>query len=135
MEIYRYNPNCKEWEDIRNSGLTGSKREEAFKECAKRIGTRLTLKEYFSMSIRESDWRTGICYQCIGKPDNILEELAYSEIEYLSELSYCSIRDHCPEDLIESRTDWDTLKGYADDLASFIERLKNEIGTGNLKFE
>lgn len=135
MEIYRFDPRCKEWEEIRDSGLTGLKREEAFKECAKKIGTRLSLEEYFSIPSRENNWMKGVCYECIGQPNNILEELACGEIEYSGELYYCNLRDRRPEDLIESRTDWDTLKGYADDLASFIERLKDEIGTGKLKFE
>ena len=39
MEIYRFDPRCKEWEEIRNSDLTGSKRELAFKECVRKIGT------------------------------------------------------------------------------------------------
>ncbi len=135
MEIYRFDPRCKEWEDIRNSNLVGSKKEMALKDCVRKIGTRLTLEEYFSIPSRKNNWMIGVCYECVGEPNNILEELAYGEIEYSEELYYCHMSEDCPEDLIESRTDWNTLKGYADDLAQFIERLKNEIGTGKLKFE
>lgn len=134
MEIYRYNPNCKEWEDVRNSKLKGAERENAFKEVVKKIGTKLTLQEYFSIPCRRSDWRKEICYQCIGKPINILEELAFSEIDYHEELSYINAKDRFPEDLIESRTDWEEMKNYADNLAYFIDRLKAEIGNGNVKF-
>ena len=47
MKIYKYNPNCKEWEDIRKSKLVGIKRDNAFNECAKNIGVELTIQEYF----------------------------------------------------------------------------------------
>lgn len=57
MKIYKYNPNCKEWEDIRNSKLVGIKRDNAFNECAKNIGVELTLQEYFDTYPRESDWK------------------------------------------------------------------------------
>lgn len=135
FEIYKYNPNCQEWEDVRSSELAGKKREDAFSECVKKIGTKLTLQEYFSIRYRESDWQKGVCYRCIGKPSNILEELAYSEMEYIDELYYCIARESHPEDLCESRTDWEMMRGYADGLASFIERLKGEIGSGTLKYE
>lgn len=44
--IYKYNPNCQEWEDVRNSKLTGKKRDDAFDVCVEKIGTKLTLQEY-----------------------------------------------------------------------------------------
>ena len=37
IEIYKYNPNCQEWENIRNSKLKGIEREKAFDECTKKI--------------------------------------------------------------------------------------------------
>lgn len=43
MKIYKYNPNCKECENIRNSKLVGIERENAFNECVKNIGVELTL--------------------------------------------------------------------------------------------
>lgn len=33
MKIYKYNSNCKEWEDVRNSKLVGIERKNAFNEC------------------------------------------------------------------------------------------------------
>ena len=135
FEIYKYNPNCIEWDAIRNSKLTGAERIEAFNECAKKIGTKLTLQEYFDIPCRDSSWWNDVCYICIGKPTNILEELAYSELEYHNELYYCEMRDRHPEDICESRTDWDSMRGYADSLADFIDRLKNEVGSGKLKYE
>ena len=134
MRIYKYNPNCEEWANLRESKLQGEERDNAFKECMAKIGTELTLEEYFSLPLRHSDWRIGVCYGCVGKPDNVLEELAYAEMEYVDKLSYCHVRENRPEDLTENRTDWNDMMVYADGMASFIDRLKGEIGNGKLKY-
>jgi hypothetical protein len=55
-------------------------------------------------------------------------------MEYVSELSYCHVRENRPEDLTENRTDWNDMMDYADGLASFIDRLKDEIGNGKLRY-
>lgn len=133
--IYKYNPNCQEWKDVRNSKLTGKERDDAFDVCVEKIGTKLTLQEYFNIWDRSSDWQKGVCYRIVGKPSNILEELAYSEQEYVDELYYCDARKRSPEDMCESRTDWNMMRDYADGLASFIDRIKDEIGSGKLKYE
>lgn len=134
MKIYKYNPNCEEWDKVRNSNLKGKDRDNAINECVVKIGTELTLEEYFNIPFRRSDWQKGVCFRCIGKPDNVLEELAYAEIEYVDELSYCHVRENRPEDLTENRTDWNDMMDYADGLASFIDRLKTEIGNGKLRY-
>ena len=134
FEIYKYNPNCQEWENIRNSKLVGIEREKAFDECAKKIGTKLTLQEYFSIPFRESDFTKGICYKCIGKPTNLLERLAFSEMDYDSNLSYINMSKSFPEDFIESRTSYEDMIDYADGLKDFIEELKDEIATGRIVF-
>lgn len=135
MEIYRYNINCQEYKAIKNSGLVGVERENAFNECVKKIGTKLSLSEYFNITDRIVKFGDDVHYKAIGKPNNILEELAYGELDYLSELSYCDLSERRPEDLTESRTDWETMKDYADGLASFIYKLKCEIANGRLKYE
>lgn len=132
MKIYKYNPNCKEWEDIRNSKLVGIKRDNAFNECAKNIGVELTIQEYFDTYPRESDWEKGVCYCCIGEPTNILERLAYSEMEYDEDLSYIHRSKASPEDFVESRTSYEDMIYYADGLARFIDEIKDAIGNGNL---
>lgn len=131
MRIYKYNPNCEEWVNIRKSKLKGKDRDNVIHECMAKIGTELTLEEYFSLPSRNSDWRKGVCYGCVGKPDNVLEELAYAEMEYDYGLSYCHVRENNPEDLTESITDWDEMKEYADGLALFIDRLKMKSVTEN----
>ena len=135
MKIYKYNPNCKEWEDVRNSKLVGIERKNAFNECIKNIGVELTLQEYFATYPRESDFTKGISYCCIGEPTNILERLAYSEIEYDNELSYIHRSKASPEDFVESRTSYEDMIDYADGLAYFIDSLKDEIGRGNLIYK
>ena len=135
MKIYKYNPNCKEWEDIRNSKLVGIKRENAFNECIKNIGVELTLQEYFATYPRESDFTKGVCYRCIGEPTNILERLAYSEMEYDEGLSYIHRSKASPEDFVESRTSYEDMIDYADGLVYFIDSLKDEIGSGNLIYK
>lgn len=134
MEIYKYNPNCQEWDNIRNSNLVGIEREKAFDECAKNIGTKLTLQEYFSIYFRESDFTKGVCYRCIGKPTNLLERLAFSEMDYDSNLSYINMSQSFPEDFIESRTSYEDMIDYADGLKDFIEELKDEIAKGKIVF-
>ena len=135
MKIYKYNPNCKEWEDVRNSKLVGIKRENAFDECIKNIGVELTLQEYFATYPRKSDFTKGVCYSCIGEPTNILERLAYSELEYDDELSYIHKSKSSPEDFIESRTSYEDMINYADGLTRFINEIKDEIGNGNLAYK
>ena len=134
FEIYKYNPNCQEWNNIRNSKLVGIEREKAFDECAKKIGTKLTLQEYFSIYFRESDFTKDVCYRCIGKPTNLLERLAFSEMDYDSDLSYINMSDSFPEDFIESRTSYEDMINYADGLKYFIEELKDEIAKGRIVF-
>ena len=108
---------------------------EFINECIKNIGVELTLQEYFAIYPRESDFTKGICYSCIGEPTNILERLAYSEIEHDDDLSYIHMSKSFPEDFIESRTSYSDMINYADGLAYFIDRLKDEIGNGNLIYK
>lgn len=130
MEIYKYRNNTTEWEEIRNSGLKGKERETAFNDYIKRTGQLVTAQEYFNDNDRLRGYYTNIHYQCFGECKNFIDRLVYGEIEYDSQLYYILARDRHPEDLIESRTDWEEMKGYADDLADFIESLKNDIAKG-----
>ena len=133
FEIYKYNPNCQEWYDcVRNAKLDAIERKKAIDECIKKIGTKLTLQEYFSIPYRESDFTKGVCYRCIGKPTNILERLAFSEMESDKDLSYISMSDFYPEDFVESRTSYEDMIDYANGLKYFIEELKDEIAKGRI---
>jgi soluble cytochrome b562 len=54
------------------------------------------------------------------------------QIDFDENLSYCDISHRSPEDLVESRTDWDDMKAYADGLDAFISALKGEIVNGTI---
>ena len=130
MEIYKYRNNTTEWEEIRNSELEGKEREAAFDDYIKRTGQLVTVQEYFKDNDRLHGYYTNIHYQCFGECKNFIDKLVYGEIEYDSQLYYITARNNHPEDLIESRTDWEEMKSYADDLADFIENLKDDIANG-----
>jgi hypothetical protein len=135
FSIYQFNPNCQEWKDITSSSLKDEAKEAAIDACVKKIGKQLTLQEYFNIPDRESNSQKGVCYRMIGKPTNILEELALSEQEQIWGLEYCNFREDFTEDICEDETEWDRMRDYANGLAYFINRLKGEIGSGKLKYE
>lgn len=136
MEIYRYDYTTKEWNDIRNSNLKSKERDAAFDDYIKSKGKKVTLVEYFQDGNRDSfdlNCDRGYSYKAFGEPENCLERLAKEEIDYDTDLLYCSMHKKFPEDLCECRTDWDQMKSYADGLYYFIESLKGEIASGKVK--
>ena len=133
MEIYKYYYNTEEWNKLVNSGLRDKERNAAFDKYIKKNGTKVSIKEYFNDYDRDNRWRDlGYSYKCFGDAENCVERLAKSEREYDDDLGYCSIANNFPEDLCESRTDWDELKCYADGLKNFIDELKSEIASGKI---
>lgn len=133
MEIYKYYNNTKEWNEIVNSKLGDKERNIAFDNYIKKHGTKVSLKEYFNDHDRNRCWKgLGYFYEFFGEAENCIERLAKSEVNYDSDLEYCSVVKNFPEDLCESRTDWDEMKGYADGLESFISQLKSEIASGEI---
>lgn len=135
MEIYKYDHTTKEWDEIRNSKLKSKEREAAFDNYIKTKGRKVSLQEYFNDSDRNDfSWRCekSYSYKCFGEAENCFERLAKEEIDWDEGLCYCTTKDRSPEDLIESRTDWDEMKSYADGLYYFIESLKREIAEGKI---
>lgn len=136
IKIYKYHSKDKRFRDVVNdSTLKGKKREEALDNWVKENGTEVSIKEFLNDYRRNSYHRYDedyIVYRCFGQPENCIERLAYGEIEWDNDLSYCNARNHSPEDLIESRTDWDAMRDYADGLADFISALKSEIAEGKI---
>lgn len=57
----------------------------------------------------------------IGKPTTIQEALI--QRIYSNDAKYEEMRQIAPEDLVESRISWGELRGYADDMAVFINEL------------
>lgn len=62
----------------------------------------------------------------VGKPESIIDELVNLKMGE-SNVYYPWISSHSPEDLIESRTDWERLKELADEMYYFIGRLYDYI--------
>ena len=133
IKIYKYDYNDKGFRAVVNDNtLKGKKREEAINDWIKANGTEVTIKDYFNDDKRYSFYNKEYSYHYDGKPENCIERLAYDELEYDSDLSYCTVREYSPEDLIESRTSWDEMKNYADGLDSFINSIKSEIANGTI---
>lgn len=130
IEIYKYTYDTNEWKNICNSKLQGQERQNAFNEYIKTYGTKVTIREYFKDFRRKDDYYTKISYKCFGKPTNAIEQIVYAETDYLDNLSYLSAKDNHPEDLIESRTDWEDMKDYADGMYYFIQDLMRDIANG-----
>lgn len=132
IKIYKYHIEDKGFRDVVNDNtLKGKKRTEALDNWVKENGTEVSIKDYFNDYNRNS-WRKDYAYRCFGKAENCIERLVYAELEYDNDLSYCCVREASPEDLIESRTDWDAMKSYADGLSYFIDSLKSEIAEGKI---
>lgn len=132
MDIYKYDYTTKEWYDICNSNLKYKEREIALNNYIKRNGEKVSLQEYFKDNKRNSWKDKKHNYKCFGDAENCLERLAKDELDYDSELVYCSAKKNNPEDLVEGRCDWDDMKSYADGLYYFIESLKDEIARGEI---
>ena len=131
MDIYKYYHNTKEWHDIVNSDLKGIAREDAFRKYIKETGEPVSIQDNFK-DYNRNNWRNDYSYQCFGEAQNCIERLVNGEIDFDEDLSYCDISSRSPEDLIESRTDWDDMKSYADGLEAFISALKSEIANGTI---
>ena len=135
MEIYKYYYNTKEWQEICNGKLKSKEREAAFDKYIKEKGQKVSLQDYFKDSDRNSCRDKGYSYKFFGEAENCFERLAKEEIDYDVDLCYCSAKNRHPEDLCESRTDWDEMRSYANGLYYFIESLKSEIASGKIKVD
>lgn len=139
MEIYKYNESLtetKEWQDIVNSTDSYKERDKLLDELIKKNGNEVTVQEYFCDGKRISRYScdSKYLYKCFGKPSNLFERLAFSEIDYDDDLSYFNLKKYHPEDLTENRTCWEELEYYANGMYYFIEELKHEIASGNIKY-
>ena len=63
-------------------------------------------------------------YRFIGEPNTPLEKL----VRFIySGSNYINMKRKFPEDFTESRTDWDDMVNYADEMACFIEELMEDM--------
>ena len=133
IKIYKYPKNVhntEEWENVLNSNISYKEKEKLFNEISIKYGKEVTIQEYFSDYSRSS-WIKDYNYIMVGEPSNVIEKLVSSEIgDYL--LNYCYMKDRSSEDLIESRTSWDELASYADEMYYFIDEIKSEIANGTI---
>lgn len=135
IKIYKYNRDDSEYKRVVNDpSLKGKKRDDAIDGIIQAIGNEVTIREYFKDHDRNSFFRSdSVTYVCFGEPEGCIEKLAYSEIQYDNNLSYCTAKENHPEDLIEERTSWDELEDYADGMYYFIDSLKEEIAAGKIQ--
>ena len=132
IKIYKYNPSSTWFKDVVNdSALKGKKRDIAIENTIKEHGVQISIVEYFKDWKRNS-WGKDYCYACYGEAENSIERLVNAEINYDESLIYLSAKDNNPKDLIESRTNWDEMKSYADGLYWFINSVISDVAIGNI---
>lgn len=132
IEIYKYTVDTDEWNTICNSKLQVKERNQAFNEYISKNGTKVTIQEYFKDYRRNDCYYTKIYYKCFGVPTNAIEQIVFAETDYLDNLSYISTKENHSGDLIESRTDWESMKNYADGLYYYLQDLINDIADGKI---
>lgn len=132
IKIYKYNPSSTWFKDVVNdSTLKGKKRDIAIENAIKEHGEQISIVEYFKDWKRNS-WGKDYCYVCYGEAEGSIERVVNAEINYDEGLSYLSAKNNNPEDLIESRTNWDEMKNYADGLYYFINSIISDVVTGKI---
>lgn len=129
MKIIIYNPNTKEWNAFINSLVSeGAKRDKDIKDHIIEIGEEISASQFVKNSHLYTSWSRKLCYEFIGEPSNPLEKM----IKFVySGPNYINMKRSFPEDFTESRTDWDDMVNYADELASFIENIMEDIANTN----
>ncbi len=127
IKIYKYDPSSTWFKDVVNdSTLKGKKRDIAIDDAIKEHGVQISIVEYFKDWNRNS-YCKDYCYACYGEVENSIERLVNAEINYDEGLTYLNARNNHPEDLIERRTSWDEMKGYADGLYWFINSIISDV--------
>lgn len=149
MEILKYRNSLgpKLREVLNNHGdLDGIKRQELVDEFIRANGEKITAQEYFNHDDRNSHSYWDAAHQkfvdpeysfyTFGEPKNCMERLIKEEIDGGDDdLSYIWLSEDNHEDLCESRTDWESLKGYTDGLYAFIKQVKREFEEGKLIYK
>lgn len=125
MKIIIYNPNTKEWNAFINSLVSeGAKRDKDIEDRIIEIGEEISASEFVKNSHLYTSWSRKLYYEFIGEPSNPLEKM----IKFVySGSNYINMKRSFPEDLTESRTDWDDMVNYADEMASFIENIMEDV--------
>ena len=127
MKIIIYNPNTNEWNKFIDSlgcNCKGIERNKAIEAYIIEIGREISVSEFVNNSHLYTGWSNELRYKFIGEPCNPLEKIV--AFVYDSP-SYIHMKKSFPEDFIESRTDWDDMVNYADEMASFIKEIMEDL--------
>ena len=125
MKIIIYKPNTNEWNKFINSlDYNGIERDKAIEDYIVKIGQEISAKEFINNSYLYTSWASKLRYKFIGEPCNPLEKI----IKFVySGSNYINMKSKFPEDFIESRTDWEDIVNYADEMASFIKEIMEDM--------
>lgn len=125
MKILIYNPNTKEWDTfIKSLDCKGEERDNAIKSYITKTGKEISAKEFVNNEYEYTRWNSDLCYKFIGEPCNPLEKIVAF---VYSSSSYIHMKRSFPEDFIESRTDWEDMVDYADEMESFIKEIMEDL--------
>ena len=125
MKIIIYDPNTKEFSEFINSlECKGKKRDEAVEAYIADNGKEISAAKFVNNSHIYTSWSSKLRYMFIGEPCGPLEKMV--KFAY-SGTSYINMKESFPEDFTESRTDWDDMVNYADEMASFIKEIMEDL--------
>ena len=127
MKIYIYKVNTKEWNEFVNNdlkGLIGIERDKKVDEFIIKTGKEITPKEFNDKAYHYTSPWNDDKFLFLGEPENVVEKLL--KFVYNS-ASYIHMKSSFPEDFCESRTDWDDMVNYADEMESFIKEILDDL--------
>ena len=127
MKIIIYNPNTKEWNKFVDSlgcDCKGIERDKAVQAYIVKTGQEISIQEFVNNSHLYTSWSGKLRYKFIGEPCNPLEKIV---MFVYSGSTYINMKSKFPEDFIESRTDWDDMVNYADEMESFIKEIMDDM--------
>ena len=124
MKIIIYNPNTKEWNDFIDSlSYKGEKRDKIIQDYIIKTGQEISASEFVNNNHIYTDLFSDLRYKFIGEPNTLLEKI----VRFVYSGSYIDRKRKAPEDFTESRTDWDDMVDYADEMASFIKEIMEDL--------
>lgn len=128
MKIVIYNPHTKGWNkfiESLGSNCRGEERDKAVQAYIEKTGQEVSATEFLKNRYVYTDLFGDLRYRFVGEPNNPLEKL----VKFVYNGSYIDRKRKAPEDFTESRTDWDDMVSYADEMADFIEDLMEDMAT------
>ena len=125
MKIIIFNPQTKEWNEFINSiDCIGRERDKAIESYIADNGQEVSVSEFVKNSHLYTSCLSKLRYKFIGEPSNPLEKI----IKFVySGPNYINMKRNFPEDFTESRTDWEDMANYADEMASFIIEIMGDL--------